>query len=468
MDFQKYIDGFFSTACVLSVEKKDNGYGDIRIVAGNSKFIAMAEKPPYITDPNIPLSKFEPNSIYYRYLPRTPDFEDKCFRSAILKNPIHTYIHLNVCNLWFNMFFLPVDCDEGDLSYCVYATEPAAVNDIDMSSSSSMTTSNDVLRTCIKLRGTNDLRVTMNEVIKDIRELCGAEVCTLLIVDQDKATSTIFATSKAENSTIHTLSQKKNMYDVAMSWLDTIGERDCIIVRNGKDLEYVKSVNPLWHQTLIDSNVQSIVVFPLRHNRELLGFIWATNFNIDSAQRIKETLELTTFFISSEIASYMMFNQLKHISYTDLLTGINNRNAMNNRVMRIVSGEENIKQPYGIVFADLNGLKKVNDEGGHSAGDLLLKKAGLLLQEIFTEDEIYRAGGDEFMVIVPGTSEEDFEHKIEELRKRSSDPDNVCFAVGSMYNGTDTDIRDIMRKADERMYRDKDQYYSDHPDRKYR
>ena len=469
MDFQGLADSFYSTTCILSVEKKeDGGYGEIRIVAGNAKFIEMAENPPFITDPNIPRNTFVPGSLYDSYLPKTPDFEDKCYRAAILKKSVFTYIHLNVVDLWFNMFFVPIEGGDENVAYCAYSTEPAEVKDIDTASSGSKTISNDVLKTCIKLRGTGDFKVMINEVIQDIRELCKSEVCTLMLVDQEEATSNILASSKAEGSTIKTLTQHTNMYDIAMSWLDTIGERDSIIVRNSKDMEYLKEVNRAWYDTLEASNVRNIVVFPLRHNRELLGFIWTTNFDNDDAARIKETLELTCFFISSEISSYTMFNRLKHISYTDLLTGINNRNAMNNRVTAIVTGSETVAQPYGIIFADLNGLKRVNDEDGHSAGDLLLKKAGLVLAEVFVDDEVYRAGGDEFMVIVPGCTEEQFKGKVSELRTRASDPDNVCFSVGSLFNDSGMDIRDVMRIADEEMYKDKDKYYEDHPERKYR
>ncbi len=128
---------------------------------------------------------------------------------------------------------------------------------------------------------------------------------------------------------------------------------------------YVKQVNYPWYLTLVESDVKSIVIFPLRHNRNLLGFIWTTNINVDHVQRIKDTLELTTFFISSEIASYLMLKQLEHVSYTDMLTGINNRNSMNDMVMKIVSGEAPVKEPYGVIFADINGLKRVNDVDGH-------------------------------------------------------------------------------------------------------
>lgn len=163
-----------------------------------------------------------------------------------------------------------------------------------------------------------------------------------------------------------------------------------------------------------------------------------------------------------------MLERLEHIGYTDMLTGINNRNAMNNRIAAIVSGKEVLSEPYGIVFADLNGLKRVNDEGGHYAGDLLLKKAALILQEVFMGYDIYRTGGDEFMIIVPDCNELQFSEKNKILKDRSSDPDNVCLSVGSFFNDSGHDIRYAMRNADEAMYRDKEKYYSEHPERKYR
>lgn len=468
MDFQRFVDGFHAMTCVISVEKtSDGGYGDIRIVAGNKPFVQIAENPPYAVEPDMQVRVFEPGSLYDRYLPKTPDFEDKCYKAAILKKTIHTYIHLNVVDLWFNMSFTPLACDDDGLYYCAYSSEQAAVDDINMGASGSGTTTDDVLKTCIKLRGANDFKAALNDVIRDIRLICGSEVCTVLLVDQAEGRSEIIAASKAENSTIKTLSQHHNMYDIAMSWVDTIGERDSIIVKNAKDMEYVKQVNYPWYLTLEESGVKSIVIFPLRHNRNLLGFIWTTNINVDHIQRIKDTLELTTFFISSEIASYLMLKQLEHVSYTDMLTGINNRNSMNDMVMKTVSGESPVKGPYGVIFADINGLKRVNDEDGHSAGDILIKKAGLVLQEVFIGDYIYRAGGDEFMVI-SSADRETFEGKIRALREKTGDPDNICLSVGYCYNDSGIDIRDAMRIADEEMYKDKEKYYTDNPERRYR
>ena len=469
MDFQQLIDGILQTACVVSVRKKsDGGYEDIRIVSGNKMFIDMAENPPFIIDPNVRPPKFIPNSPYEKYLPKTTNFEDLCYRAAVLKKTVSTYINLNVCDMWFNMTFIPVDCEDGDICYCIYSTEPCDVDDINPASTSSLNISSDVLRTCIKLRGANNFKTTINEVIHDIREMCGAEVCTLMLMDEENGKCNILAKSTRNDSTLKTVTQFTNFYDIALSWNDTLGERDCIIIKDANDMNYIRETNNMWYLTLEEAGVESVVLFPLRHNREMIGYIWATNFNVENTQRIKETLELTTFFLSSEIAGYNMMTRLEHIGYTDLLTGINNRNAMNNRVMGIVSGDEAISAPYGIVFADLNGLKRVNDEGGHAAGDLLLKKAALILQEIFIGDSIYRAGGDEFMIIVSDISESAFSEKISELRTAASDPDSVCFSVGSFYNSSGCDIRDAMRTADEAMYKDKEEYYAKYPERKYR
>lgn len=431
-------------------------------------FIQMVEHPPFATDPNVHIDKFIPNSPYYMYLPKTPDLEDICFHSAIQKKSVYTYIHLNVCDMWFNLFFLPLDYENDNTCYCIYSTEPCDVNGINSASTSSMTTSNDVLKTCIKLRGTQDFKKTINEVIQDIRVICEAEVCTLILMDEESGKCNILAKSIREKCALKTLTQFTNFFDIAFSWKYTLGETDCIIIKSPKDMEYIKEINTEWYNTLDEAKVSSIVLFPLRHNKEMIGYIWVTNFNVENTQRIKETLEFTTFFLSSEIASYNMMKRLEHTSYTDFLTGIKNRNAMNNRVNNIVSGEEVLSAPYGIVFADLNGLKRVNDEGGHAAGDLLLKKAALVLQEVFIEDSIYRAGGDEYVVIVENCSEEMFNKKVNELKACTNDPNNVCFSIGSFHNSSGSDIRDSLRIADDAMYKDKEEYYAKYPERKYR
>lgn len=470
MDFQEFVAGFHTMTSVMSVEKKNSGYGDIRIVVGNKKFVNMLENLYHSENTQSGTKKFIPNSLYTDFLSKDLNLEDLCYRSAVLKQPIHTYVHPNGYEYWFNIYVMPIEHEDGDLCYCTYSLEQCELTNIDLKTTYFMDTSADVLKTCIKLHDTKDFEQTMAEIIKDIRVICDAEVCTIMLMNFSAGTCKVLATNVREGSTLKRVTQFKNInfYDIAASWIDTIGESDCLIIKNEQDMKYISEVNNPWYLTLEEAGVDSVVMFPLRYNNEVLGYIWATNFDTKNTMRIKETLELTTFFLSSEIASYKLMQRLELISYTDLLTGVKNRNAMNNRICDIVSGAEKLSDQFGVIFADLNGLKRVNDSSGHSAGDLLLKKAALHIQEAFNGNEIYRAGGDEFMIIVSDCTEEEFNEKVIALKESSKDPDNVCFAIGSFYDNSGSDIRSAMRKADENMYKDKEYYYYEFPDRKHR
>ena len=391
-----------------------------------------------------------------------------CCRAAIQKKSAHSYIHLGMSDLWVKTIFMPLNYEDGDLCYCTYTAENVDPHEIEADSYASISVTNDVLKTCIKLRSTTDFKATINEVLGDLRNICKAQFCTIALVDPAKARYELLARSAGDGSISQTALDYSNFYDITTTWNRLIGESDCVIVKDEQDKAFIRENAPDWYETLERSKVENVIVFPLRHNRELLGYIWATNFNADDTARIKDVLELTVFFISSEVASYKMMKQLEHISFTDLLTGVYNRNAMNNRITDIVAGNQNLEEPYGIVFVDINGLKRVNDEQGHVAGDLLLKKASLVLQEVFTDDDIYRAGGDEFMIIVSNCAKEDFFAKVNLLKEKGSDPQNVCLSAGCLYNDNATHIHDVMKIADEEMYKDKERFYLEHPELKYR
>ena len=472
MDFQKLADSFLSPTCIISVEKiSGGGYGEIRIVAGNEAYLAPIEHPAFAVSPDIPANthnKFIPNSLYEKYLPKDLGFEDLCYRSAVMKTPVHTYVHLNKLDMWFDIFAMPINCEIGNICYCTYTTKLSSPSDIGISSGMSGGTSEDVLKTCIKLHGAKDFKKTIDEVITDIRMLCRAEVCTIMLIDNAEATCSVLATNVAENSRLKRVTQFSDFYDIAFSWLSMIGESDCLIIKNDNDMNFVKEVNRRWYDTLVEANVKSVVMFPLRYTDEVIGFIWATNFDTNNTMRIKEMLELTTFFISSQITSYKMMERLEHISYTDLLTGVKNRNAMNSRLNSIAEGKEYLSSPLGMIFTDMNGLKYVNDTHGHAAGDLMLKKFAILLQETVPDGDIYRTGGDEFLILVKCADSEELASKVAALVERSYDPEGICFAVGSSFIAQGSDIHDAMHTADEAMYRNKARFYAEHPERKTR
>ena len=74
MDFQKFVDGFDTMTCIISVEKLEDGkWGEIRIVTGNKAYIDSIENMPDV--PKALSAKFIPNSLYTNYFPHDLNFE---------------------------------------------------------------------------------------------------------------------------------------------------------------------------------------------------------------------------------------------------------------------------------------------------------------------------------------------------------------------------------------------------------
>ena len=329
----------------------------------------------------------------------------------------------------------------------------------------SVETASDVLNTCIKLRGAENFENSVNEVIEDIRDICDARHVCLLLVDQTNHKCSMIAQAYAEKAKRVSMNhwEDDEHYKLVETWSDIIEEKNGLIVRSEEDMKPIRDVNPEWYESLHKASVDSIVLFPLKTGKELIGYIWATNFDVKNTNRIEETLNLTTFFLASEIKSYKMLLHLRRMSTVDELTGCLNRNAMNIRIDSILAGTDKEKHSIGVVFADLNGLKRTNDSNGHEAGDLLLKTASIALMNSFNGNEIYRAGGDEFMVLLDDAKEEDIIYKISQLRSIAS-MYNVSFAIGYNYCDDRKQILNALHEADESMYSDKKQFYANHPE----
>ena len=141
---------------------------------------------------------------------------------------------------------------------------------------------------------------------------------------------------------------------------------------------------------------------------------------------------------------------------TDELTGLRNRRGL------VGAGEAMLRQrpgePLSVVFLDVDGLKRTNDELGHAAGDRLVQAAAtVLLATARTEDVVARIGGDEFAVLLPGT-DEDAARGVRERVARALEDAGVPASLGS----TTTDGRRsaslpaVLDAADAAMYADKE------------
>jgi len=88
---------------------------------------------------------------------------------------------------------------------------------------------------------------------------------------------------------------------------------------------------------------------------------------------------------------------------TDTLTRLGNRRAFEDDLGNTIASRAETAHPFTLLAVDLDGLKKINDRSGHPAGDMQIRKVADCLREVVGSDGgVYRTGGDEFMVILPG------------------------------------------------------------------
>lgn len=165
-------------------------------------------------------------------------------------------------------------------------------------------------------------------------------------------------------------------------------------------------------------------------------------------------LQIMGHFIVSSLKRRNLEKQLQNMSYHDQLTGIGNRYALEEYI-----GEVHGENGFGVVYCDVTGLKRVNDEQGHTAGDYLILQACASLQRVFGKEGLFRIGGDELLVLCNGIDEKVLEDKVAALRQ-DAEKHQFALAVGSAWQKSRSiDMDRMMADSEKLMYEDKAAYY---------
>jgi len=154
--------------------------------------------------------------------------------------------------------------------------------------------------------------------------------------------------------------------------------------------------------------------------------------------------------------------RLKYLSLHDQLTGLYNRAYLENELKRLNKSREH---PVTIMSIDVDGLKAINDMFGHEQGDKILKLTADILQEIFRASDILgRAGGDEFVALLPGTDAQAGSKIVQRIRSRVEKYNRekqdtqlpLSLSTGmAVAEDRSRDLFSVFKEADDLMYRDK-------------
>ncbi|OTG90994.1 sensor domain-containing diguanylate cyclase [Acinetobacter sp. ANC 3813] len=158
-------------------------------------------------------------------------------------------------------------------------------------------------------------------------------------------------------------------------------------------------------------------------------------------------------------------NYLEYLGKHDVLTKLYNRTFYTEEINRL---ERNLQRPVSCIFIDLNGLKEMNDNHGHDAGDDQLRRIGNVLTQLIqnTQYSASRIGGDEFVVLLPNADESSLLNSLKSLQEllhidnqyHSLHP--ISLSIGSACSLPNERIEDLLKRADGLMYEKKKAYYA--------
>jgi diguanylate cyclase (GGDEF)-like protein len=147
----------------------------------------------------------------------------------------------------------------------------------------------------------------------------------------------------------------------------------------------------------------------------------------------------------------------------DQLTGMLNRKALAVRVRELAQQSEVTGEPVGVIVGDLDHFKQINDSHGHAAGDVVLKEVAYLLRkQLRAFDLAYRLGGEEFLILVPGSDLQRTAELAERLREGVADDPvsdglwvTMSLGVGASGHEERFDYATVFSVADEALYQAK-------------
>lgn len=239
--------------------------------------------------------------------------------------------------------------------------------------------------------------------------------------------------------------------EVCENWYNSFDMGNPIVI---DDIENIKEDNPKQYDILKMQDIKSIVVVPLCHEGKNIGFYGIDNPPIHIMDYVQNMLRITGYFIVSQIRTRNLINELHTISYRDQLTQIGNRHSMT----KYISDMDKSKS-IGVVYCDITGLKRVNDNEGHIAGDNLIIKCCNFLNNYYSDYGVFRIGGDEILALCSSIDKEEFMRRKEIFRAAAAEK-KIPLAVGFSWSETSGEsIGEILHEAEMAMYSDKAAYY---------
>jgi len=382
---------------------------------------------------------------------RDEDWIRLSYQAAIMRQSVINRTYNTQFNKWFEFWAVPVF----KKGFCAFIIHDVTAEKRKEETKEITTKSNNVIIECAKALSAGDFKKGIKAALKILGTTLKADRA-IIIENKKGEIGEIIEWSDRVNGTGLPSRKEFEQYDIFTMWNKQMYGENIIII---EDTLLVNVKNEQAYRGMLSGKVSNYVLAKLTDKNTIIGYLLVDNISRETDVNIKEVVESVAIFISEEVRNYILQSEMLYMSEHDILTDVGNRKAFNFKIGMI----EGMDISVGICFVDINGLKSVNDEMGHEAGDNVIKEASEAIASIFKKKYCYRIGGDEFVVVMPQVSEETFAQHVERLRKKSK---KISMAIGSVWSEKCIDVEELVNIADKNMYADKTEFYSKNDRRK--
>jgi len=254
--------------------------------------------------------------------------------------------------------------------------------------------------------------------------------------------------------------QKASLQNVALDAIpyivETFNKKQHLII---SQVEELKCTYPSEYQFLTRRNAHSLFAVPFEDESAFCGYIGVDNPNIN--QDTIRFLDSIAYNIANEIKKRRLYERLEFEAGHDTLSGLLNRSSF-------VRYQNEVQRKYGescgMITADINGLKQLNQDYGHSRGDETIITVTAVMRSCFPDGEIFRLSGDEFVIIAMNQEYEGFMKHVREMgiELDSKTPNGVSLGATWVEHLNDFDM--LLHHAEELMLVNKQIYYKNSDD----
>ena len=389
------------------------------------------------------------NSFRSIYEKVNPIWMTYCARVCHEGKAIRDCIYAPEIDHWLDFTIMPL-AQPGYVAYTFMNVDLDRARQMEMKRE--YTTNDIILRISKILSGEEEYDVAMNHALRELSRVLHPDRLYILETDGKTVSNTFEWCAPGVAPEIDTL-QNLDYAQYIGGWEKFLEHSTSVII---EDIEVLKDDDSVDYWNLKRQGIERIIDAPFYHDGKLIGYLGVDNYEKSDLVNTVTVLETVSYFIASKITNHQLMVELEHASRYDALTGLHNRNACMEKIDFLMQHSSSI----GIVYADVNGLKEINDTRGHQAGDEALQRAAHLLAKCYGSENAYRMGGDEFLVLMPLVKELDFKTSVRRLRELAAGKADLSIAIGSEWVADTAQLERAITKTDQRMYCDKVEYYN--------